>query len=832
VPAAPPNPYRPLQLHPENGGEASAADNGGFPPPGPTPDGAVDADSAPPSLTAQAADRETPHLQRAPAQTTGPQSAGVPSLHGGAAQVSRPVLSKAQGWKAAVAKEAAEDKGSSSGATLIVDQEGSEYSSSWADDSVHGSAFGPVHLRKELFAIPFGETESNPEDKIVVESTSGERNAKMPPGILTPFGKNRWRWDMYMMLLIAYVATFSVFLRSFIPVIRPRTPWFWIEILIDVSFTVDVILCFRTAYITRHLKLETDKRRIVMHYLKTWFTVDALGTFPWDLLAYFALNSRATIGWLQLPRLLRLFRIFKVMRTLRAFRFKQHVTRLEVRLRLKYGYIRLAWLIVVICLIAHWGGCLFYLVGVLSGPVESSWIGQEGVPADKAGRYLYSVYYTTVTITTVGYGDVTPQNALERVYSIVLMLVGALTLAYIISQVGEIVAGLSSKESLYRQRVDELTEFVGKNSVPPELAFDLRRYFQHRATYLDTEEFQPLLRLMSPYLRAKVMAHLYEDTLNASVLLGAIDNGRREDVYVSMISGLARPGEALYMEGDKSECIFTVLHGHVVLEDSEHRTTKVGQGAVFGEDELLFNRCRRGSARAVEYCSYARVPRDAIMAVLRRDKRAIRDLRNHEVARLWSSIVEHAEREVKFWMLSHRVLAVARREQRHRLIKEVERIDASRRLAPVADSDGPVAPTSVPPSIIRASSAVTEPSAAPRSETGQGDGISRVSDGEEDDGSSSSSFDSDSANSLAGLDMAGWAQSFPITEAHAVDADKRTAVALTRGELESEYVSRGQHLVHLLAKIRVLAGSAAALHAEVAKAFPAHGQKPAFVGTR
>jgi hypothetical protein len=39
-------------------------------------------------------------------------------------------------------------------------------------------------------------------------------------------------------------------------------------------------------------------------------------------------------------------------------------------------------------------------------------------------KYLVSLYYTITTIATVGYGDVTPRNTYERMFSIAAMIVG------------------------------------------------------------------------------------------------------------------------------------------------------------------------------------------------------------------------------------------------------------------------------------------------------------------------------------------------------------------------------------------------------------------------
>ncbi len=47
-----------------------------------------------------------------------------------------------------------------------------------------------------------------------------------------------------------------------------------------------------------------------------------------------------------------------------------------------------------------------------------------------------SLYWTIVTITTVGYGDITPQTELGRIFAIVLMIVGIGSILYILTAIG------------------------------------------------------------------------------------------------------------------------------------------------------------------------------------------------------------------------------------------------------------------------------------------------------------------------------------------------------------------------------------------------------------
>jgi len=63
--------------------------------------------------------------------------------------------------------------------------------------------------------------------------------------------------------------------------------WKILDILTDIFFFVDIILNFFTAYFDKNQILETDKRKIAIHYSRTWLFWDILTVFPFIAIPYF-----------------------------------------------------------------------------------------------------------------------------------------------------------------------------------------------------------------------------------------------------------------------------------------------------------------------------------------------------------------------------------------------------------------------------------------------------------------------------------------------------------------------------------------------------------------
>lgn len=107
-------------------------------------------------------------------------------------------------------------------------------------------------------------------------------------------------------------------------------------------------------------------------------------------------------------RLIRVFRIFKLF----AFLEEGHLLLKSIQASMrKMVFFFLFVVIVVICL-----GTVMFIV-------------ESGVPGSQFTNIPASIYWAVVTMTTVGYGDMTPVTGIGRFFSAIVMLLGYTTIA-------------------------------------------------------------------------------------------------------------------------------------------------------------------------------------------------------------------------------------------------------------------------------------------------------------------------------------------------------------------------------------------------------------------
>lgn len=184
----------------------------------------------------------------------------------------------------------------------------------------------------------------------------------------------------------------------------------WFEVSIDIIFTIDIILNFITAYHDpKRNILITSFKLIAKRYLRGYFFVDAVATFPFGLILSNSTGSTVeaagNIGKLgRLPKMIKLLRAMRLLKLLRVYKLQQFIERLEVEYNIHHGISRLLKIMLMVLLVTHVVGCFWYLVGLSGGMniISGGWMFRQSfAEKDIPSKYVASLYWAFSTLTTV-----------------------------------------------------------------------------------------------------------------------------------------------------------------------------------------------------------------------------------------------------------------------------------------------------------------------------------------------------------------------------------------------------------------------------------------------
>jgi len=321
------------------------------------------------------------------------------------------------------------------------------------------------------------------------------------------------RWDIaifFALIFTAIVTPYEVALLE-----ASLDPLFFINRVIDLMFVCDMIMNFFLTYYEEGQfsgRWITDRAKIRRRYLRSWFIIDLFSIIPFDVLSVVKQNQ--SISKLKIVRIVRLLRLLKMVRILKASKiFKRWEDRISISFSVQ-SLIKFA--VLMVCM-GHWLACLWAIAGRFHSHEETSWeivycnkINDvaEGDDAVCSSFMLYTaaLYFSIYTITSIGYGDITPTNELEAWICIFIMLIGSAAWAYVIGNASGIVATMDQDSIMHHQTMDNLNQFVKEKHLPADLCKQLRSYFNFSRGLMKTRKQRELINDMSPALRRLVAA--------------------------------------------------------------------------------------------------------------------------------------------------------------------------------------------------------------------------------------------------------------------------------------------------------------------------------------
>jgi hypothetical protein len=213
----------------------------------------------------------------------------------------------------------------------------------------------------------------------------------------------RISWDMLTLLSLSYIGITMPLLFAFGDAVTGKLRS--LDLTIDVMFMVDIVFNFRTTFINANCEKVTQGKAIAKHYLKTWFLLDLVSSFPFDHVSSGNLPGSQPLKLLKEGKMIKVVKMARLGKLLRIASDSELVSDIEEFVWSSHcsKMIQIAKLVVFLLLAAHWLAC--FLVAADGNAVED-YLNGTGEEINNGRRYTSAYYWAMMTVSTVGYGDI------------------------------------------------------------------------------------------------------------------------------------------------------------------------------------------------------------------------------------------------------------------------------------------------------------------------------------------------------------------------------------------------------------------------------------------
>ncbi|KAL5559284.1 hypothetical protein UlMin_035495 [Ulmus minor] len=437
------------------------------------------------------------------------------------------------------------------------------------------------------------------------------RRAKLCRFIISPFNPHYRIWQSFLVVLVFYTAWVSPFELGFLD--RPKGIIAITDNVVNGFFAIDIVVTLFVAYLDKNTYLLVDNPRLIAkRYAKTWLILDIISVIPSEFARSILPNPLKTYGYFSLLRLWRLRRVSAMF------------ARLEKDRRYSYFWVRYAKLICVTLFTVHFAGCLFYFLAAHYRDPGETWIGATMEDFREKSvwlRYVTAIYWSIVTLTTIGYGDLHPVNTIEMVFDVFYMLFILGLQAYLIGNMTSLVVHGTARTRQFRDTIQAASDFAHRNQLPERLHEQMVSHLclKYRTDSEGLQQ-QETLGALPKAIKSSISRFLFHSLVDKIYLFRGVSNDLLFQLVSEMKAEYYPPKEDVILQNEAPTDLYIMVTGTVELimqrNGIEEVVGEAKTGDVVGELGVLCYRPQLFTVRTKRLSQLLRLNRTSFLNIV------------------------------------------------------------------------------------------------------------------------------------------------------------------------------------------------------------------------
>ncbi|KAK6116866.1 hypothetical protein DH2020_049396 [Rehmannia glutinosa] len=430
---------------------------------------------------------------------------------------------------------------------------------------LRGSMCGMREIESEIERLSRDERSSHYSMSTGILPALGvhsNRRVKLRPFIISYLDPRYRAWDTFLIVLVFYTAWVSPFEFGFN---MGRDKALAIaDNVVNGFFAIDIIVTFFVAYLDKATYVIIDNPKLIaLRYARTWLVFDVIATIPSELARKILPSNVESYGYLGMLRLWRLRRVSAMFQ--------------------RYPDPKKTWL----------GSAIdnFHQ--------EPLW-----------DRYVISVYWSMVTATTTGYGDLHPVNTGEMIFDIFYMLFNLGLNSYLIGNMTNLIVQATFRTRKFRESIRAASSFAKRNRLPPRLEDQMIAHLSLRfRTDSEGLQQQETLDALPKAIRSSIMNSLFYSLVEKVYLFNGVSNDLLFQLVSEMKAEYFPPREDIILQNEAPTDLYILVNGAVVVGDCK-------TGDVCGDIGVFCYRPQLFTVRTKRLSQLLRLNRTSLLNIL------------------------------------------------------------------------------------------------------------------------------------------------------------------------------------------------------------------------
>ena len=375
--------------------------------------------------------------------------------------------------------------------------------------------------------------------------------------------------DLYTCIFIPLGIAQNIDIRERGPILREI-----IHYINDLIYLLDFIIsCFR-GYYNYEMEIIRNNKKIIIHYLKQYFVIDSLQAIPlYTLIRLFMKpNKLLYFGYSDFESIIISFLLFiKPFKIFKIIKKKQNMALEDFYSYLSENYyleqlVKFLIIFLSFILFIHLFICLHIYFAFQSYP---NWIVHTNIINESfSAKYITSLYFMITTMTTVGYGDIVCISFIERIYHIILLVLGTILYTFLVSKIGNYLRDESHEQIKLNKDLNILENIrITYPTMPFKLYTKIKNHLLSIFNKRKKTGISLLINGVPDAIKNDLLFKIYSKIINGLTIFKDVKNSNFIfQVLTSFIPIISKKEEIIILEGEIIQNIAFVKDGRLSLE--------------------------------------------------------------------------------------------------------------------------------------------------------------------------------------------------------------------------------------------------------------------------